>query len=224
MGLWADFSGNQLSYPAFKAAHYFHAYENHLARFCGLSVTMIEIGVWNGGSLEMWKRYLGPSAQIVGIDIEPECRQYEEAQIAVRIGDQGDAAFLESVADEFGPIDIVLDDGSHKPGDIATSFETLYPRLDRNGVYVVEDVGTSYLPEYDGGLGREGTFIETLKRRIDELHADYASELEPTPFTRMTRSLHVYDNLVVFERGRLVDKRSVMTKADARRRERPPVI
>jgi Methyltransferase domain len=224
MSLWSDFSANNHGRSVYKGSHYFPAYERHLARFCGLSVTMVEIGVFDGGSLEMWKKYLGPSAQVVGIDINPACRRHEAAQIAVRIGDQADPAFLQEVVDEFGPVDIVLDDGSHRGADIAATFEVLYPQLERNGVYIVEDVGTSYMPAWDGGLGRPGTFIETVKGRIDELHADYAPELEPTPFSRMTLSLHVYQNLVVFERGRHVDKRGIRTKPDKARIEAPPPV
>jgi hypothetical protein len=223
MSLWSDFIGNHHSRAAMKPTHYFHAYEAHLERFRGRSVTMVEIGVWHGGSLQMWKKYLGPSAQIVGLDVDPKCGEFEEPQVAVRIGDQADTAFLQGVVDEFGPIDIVLDDGSHRPDDIAASFAVLYPRLDRNGVYIVEDTGTSYMPNYGGGLGRAGTFIETVKGRIDELHATYAPEIEATPFTETTRSVHVYPGLVVFERGRSVDRRVLCTVPDAARRERDPV-
>ena len=224
MSLWSEFSGNGYGRSAYKGSHYFTAYERHLARFCGLSVTMIEIGVFQGGSLEMWKRYLGPSAQIVGIDIDPACKAYEEPQVAVRIGDQGDPAFLQEVVDEFGPIDIVLDDGSHRGPDIATSFEVIYPQLQHNGVYIVEDAATSYMPSYGGGLNRPGTFLESVKARVDELHADYSPEIETTPFSQMTLSMHVYQNLVAFERGRHVDRRAIKTVPDRRRLEaKPPV-
>lgn len=182
---------------------------------------MVEIGVYEGGSLEMWKRYLGPSAQIIGIDIDPRCRTFEAAQIAVRIGDQGDPGFLQGVLDEFGPIDIVLDDGSHRAQDSAVSFDLLYPQLDRNGIYVVEDTGTSYLAGWGGGLRREGTFVEVLKDRIDELHAASHTEQRPTSFSEMTRSLHVYKNLVVFERGRHVDRRAIRNGTRTARRPSP---
>jgi hypothetical protein len=223
MSLWSDYSANLYARSAFKGTEFFAAYETHLARFCGRTVTMLEIGVSNGGSLEMWKRYLGPSAQIVGIDIDPRCREYEGPQMAVRIGDQSDRAFLLAVLEEFGPIDIVLDDGSHRAEDIAASFDVLYPRLERNGVYVVEDTATSYLAPWGGGIGAEGGFLETVKARIDELHADFVPALGPTPFTELTRSLHVYKNLVVFERGRTVDRRAFRTRPDERRTEGDPV-
>src|SRR4051795_10263780 len=153
MNLWSQFLANSYGRAAFKPTQYFTAYEQHLSRFQGRTVTMLEIGVWHGGSLQMWKQFLGPAAQIVGVDINPDCKEYEEPQIAVRIGDQADQEFLQGVVDEFGPFDIVLDDGSHKQADMNSTFELLYPQLDRNGVYIAEDTITSYLPEYDGALG-----------------------------------------------------------------------
>lgn len=70
----------------------------------------------------MWKQYLGPHAQIVGLDIEPRCREFEEDQIAIRIGNQAAPAFLQAVINEFGQPNVVLDDGSHQMTDVAASF------------------------------------------------------------------------------------------------------
>lgn len=87
----------------------------------------------------MWKKYFGPHAQIVEIDIKDKCKKYQEEQVSVRIGDQSDHRFLAEVIEEFGPPDIVLDDGSHQMDNIASTFEYLYPLLSKNGVYLVED-------------------------------------------------------------------------------------
>ena len=111
----------------------------------------------------MWKQYLGPYARIVGIDNRPECAAYAEHQIEIRIGDQADSAFLDGVCDEFGSPDIVIDDGSHIMEHVNASFTTLYPRLERRGVYLVEDMQTAYWPNYGGGLRRPDTFVERCK-------------------------------------------------------------
>jgi hypothetical protein len=153
------------------------------------------------------ERHLGPFAQIVGIDIVEACKGFEEDQIAVRIGSQADAGFLDSVLEEFGPPDVVLDDGSHVMSHIRATFEHLYPRMSSSGVYMVEDLHTAYWDEYEGGLRREGSFIEQCKALIDELNADHArGALPPTAFTRSTLSMHFYDSAVVFERGRHLRK------------------
>jgi hypothetical protein len=206
MSLWAEFLTNR-GRPAHKWKHYFPVYERHFSRYIGRPLTFIEIGCALGGSLQMWKRYLGPHAQIVGIDIDPACARLEEDQIAVRIGPQQDPAFLASVIEEFGPPNVVLDDGSHIMSHVTATFKCLYHRMAPDGVYMVEDMHTAYWERYEGGLRRQGTFIELSKSLIDELNADWTEgRLPPTDFTRTTMSMHFYDSMVVFERGRLLAK------------------
>jgi SAM-dependent methyltransferase len=206
MSLWAEFLTNR-DRSIHKWTHYFPIYETHFRRYVNRPMTFIEIGCGAGGSLQLWKRYFGPFAQIVGVDINEACKAFEEDQIAVRIGDQSDPAFLDNVLAEFGLADIILDDGSHIMQHIAASFRHLYPHMSPTGVYVVEDLHTAYWPEYEGGLGRAGSFIEVCKTLIDELNADHTrSALPPTEFTRSTISVHFYDSVVVFERGRHLGK------------------
>ena len=198
MNLWADFLTND-GRTIHKWKHYFPAYERHFSRFIYRPVIFWEIGCGKGGSLQMWKRFFGPLAQIVGIDIRPECMEFEEDQIAVCIGNQADKEFLNSILNEFGTPDAVLDDGSHKMAHVVATFRHLYPKLDRNGVYMVEDLHTAYIERYGGGLRRAGTFMELCKDLLDELNGKYA-HIE-TDFTDMTLSMHFYDSIAVFERG-----------------------
>ena len=207
MSLWSEFQNNR-SRTINKWPHYFPAYETHLNRFRNRPMLFLEIGAGRGGSAQMWKRYLGPHAQIVSLDINPECRDFEEDQIAMRIGSQSDLTFLDTVLAEFGTPDVVLDDGSHRMSDVVATFQHLYPRTAPGGVYLVEDLHTAYWDEFGGGLRREGTFIELAKALIDELNADLSrGALAPTNFTRTTLSMHFYDSLIVFERGRHLPKK-----------------
>jgi hypothetical protein len=206
MSLWTEFQTNN-GRPIHKWVHYFPIYEQHFGRFRNRTVTFLEIGVFKGGSLQLWKRYLGPFARIVGIDIDPACKAFEEDQISVCTGDQSDPVFLQSVIDQFGMPDIVIDDGSHVMRHVAASFEFLYPKVHRDGVYLVEDLHTAYWQEYEGGLRRAGTFIEMCKGFIDDLNADHTrGALAPSEFTATTRSMHIYDSVVVFERGQHIRK------------------
>ena len=201
MNLWADFLTNDQR-VIHKWKHYFPVYERHFRDFVYKAVTFVEIGCGEGGSLQMWKRFFGPHARIVGIDVDPMCKTFEEDQIAVRIGAQQDRRFLQGLIDEFGAPDIVLDDGSHFMSHIAATFQFLYPRVAKNGVYLVEDLHTAYWQEYEGGLRKPDSFIEISKNLVDELNADYTrGVLSPTEFTRTTQSIHFYDSIVVFERG-----------------------
>ncbi len=193
-----------------KWTHYFPAYERHFGRFINVPLTMLEIGAGEGGSAQLWKAWLGPYARIVSIDVNPACARFEEDQLHVRIGNQADTKFLDRVLEEFGMPDIVIDDGSHMMEHIVTTFRHLYQRISPSGVYFVEDLHTAYWDEYQGGLRRKGSFIELCKHLIDELNADWSrGALPPTDFTRSTVSMHFYDSVAVFERGRIPVKTSV---------------
>jgi hypothetical protein len=198
--LWTDFRTHQ-GLGVHKWAHYFPIYERHFHRYANRPVVFLEIGIGAGGSLQLWKNYLGPYAQIIGLDIA-DGRHCEEDQIATRVGDQSDPAVLQAILDEFGAPDVVLDDGSHFMEDIHTSFKYLYPRMSPTGVYMVEDLHAAYWPEYGGGLRSPASFIETCKGLIDELNADLShGALPATQFTKTTLSIHFYDSVAVFERG-----------------------
>jgi len=206
MNLWGDFLTNQ-GKAIHKWSHYFPAYERHFAPWRGRSLTFLEIGVAKGGSLAMWRRYFGPLARIVGADIDPKCKAHEGDGAHVRIGDQADPKFLQALVDEFGVPDVVLDDGGHHMDQIAASFAFLYPRMDKNGVYLVEDLHTAYWPKFGGGLDEPGSFINHAKSLIDRLNADHAQgQVTPDDFTRDTFAITFYDSIVVFEKGRIPDK------------------
>lgn len=215
MTLWSDFLNND-KMVIHKWKHYFPAYERHFKDFVYKPVTFMEIGCGEGGSLQMWKRYLGPHARIVGVDINPACKAFEDDQIEVRIGDQSDETFLQTLIDEFGVLDIVLDDGSHVMSHIIASFRFLYPRMAKNGVYLVEDLHAAYWDEFGGGLRKPSTFIELSKNLIDELNADHTrGALPPTAFTKSTLSMHFYDSITVFERGTHTKKWAPQTGGSA---------
>jgi hypothetical protein len=197
-----------------KWLHYFDIYERHFARFRDNPIKMLEIGVHGGGSLDMWKAYLHPESTIIGIDITPECAQYAGGNIEIHIGSQDDAKFLEKVADQYGQFDIVLDDGSHVNSHVIKTFEVLYPRVAHDGVFMVEDMHTSYWPKFGGGLRKEGTFIEFAKNKIDEINASHVREkFDLTEVSRTTDSLSFYDSVVVFEKRLQGNRKHVITGA-----------
>lgn len=190
-----------------KWMHYFDIYHRHLEKFRGKPVVVVEFGVQFGGSSQMWREYFGPDAVIYGVDIDPRCKAWEEPGFKVFIGDQSDRSFLRQIAAEIGPIDVIIEDGGHRPEQQIATFEVMYKRVRPGGVFLIEDLHTSYWPDYDGGLGRPGTFMEYAKGLTDKLNAWHSQEdgFEPTRFTRTTSSMHFYDSIVVFEKGRVVE-------------------
>ena len=211
MSLWSDFLTND-DLMMFKWAHYFPIYERHLSRFRNLDITLLEIGVSHGGSARMWKRFFGPHAKIVGIDINPLCAHAADEQVNVRIGSQTDPVFLDQVIAEFGVPDIVIDDGSHITEHVNFTFDHVYPKMPKNSVYLVEDLHTAYWPEWGGGYQKPDTFIERSKHMIDLLNADHSrGAVPPNDFTRTTGSMHFYDSVIVFEKQNIPRKYSLCT-------------
>ena len=96
-----------------KWKHYFEIYDRHFSRFRNTECHIVEFGVSQGGSLQMWKDYFGPKCKIFGIDINPQCKKFEEEQISIFIGDQEDRNFLKSLQEMIPRIDILIDDGGH---------------------------------------------------------------------------------------------------------------
>lgn len=189
-----------------KWIHYFDIYHRHLGRFRGRPVVILEFGVNQGGSLQMWRHYFGGKATIYGVDIDPRCARLGGPRIKVFIGDQEDRDFLRNLAAEIGPIDVLIEDGGHTMGQQVATFEELYPHLAPDGVFLIEDVHTSYWPRYGGGYRKYGTFMEYAKALADQLNAWHSREPDfvVDEFTRTTRSMHFYDSIVVFERGTVV--------------------
>jgi SAM-dependent methyltransferase len=208
--MWSDFLTNQ-QLPIHKWAHYFPVYEEALQRYRNRSCTLLEIGCNKGGSLHLWKRHLGPYAQIIGLDINPDSKQAESEQIHVRIGSQSDSDVLAGLVESFAPFDIVIDDGSHVMSDINTSFRHLFDHVSMDGVYIVEDLHTAYWDEFEGGMGQDNSFIEFSKSVIDAMHARYIRGAQCCDdFTmnvaKQTRSLRISDSIIVYEKGRDVRK------------------
>ncbi len=183
--------------------HYFEVYNNYFQKYRGRNVRMLEIGVSKGGSLQMWRDYFGEKAVIVGIDIDNSCKQYEEGNIHVCIGSQEDTDFMKKVCEDFGPFDIVLDDGSHVVKHQIASFRILFPFLKNEGIYLCEDTHTSYWPSFGGSL-RGDTFIEFAKSLVDELHHQHIDKGEneklSPQFRDQIRGIYFYDSMVVFEK------------------------
>lgn len=200
MSLWSGFLTNK-DRVIHKWFHYFPIYERFFERFRNTSIVFIEVGVYKGGSLKMWKQYFGPFATIVGLDINPACKKYEEDQIFVRIDDQKDRCFLREIIEEFGNPDIMLDDCSHKQLDIWETFDEMFPRVKNNGIYFVEDLHTSYRPDYGGGLRNPQSFIERSKVLIDELNGYHHLPKDGiSEFTSHTFSICYFDSIIVFEK------------------------
>jgi hypothetical protein len=184
--------------------HYFEVYERHFRPFKGVDVCFMEIGVYHGGSIQFWKNYFGKNSKIFGLDINPECKKFEHGNVKIFTGSQEDRQFLRKLRAELPPLDIVLDDGGHTMKQQIATFEEIFPHVKQDGLFVVEDIHTSYWRKYGGGYKRKGSFIEYSKNFIDYLHALYPIAqrhgLQPNEFSKSTFGLHYYPGILVIEK------------------------
>jgi len=182
--------------------HYIPIYERYLSRFRGRPVRFLEIGVSQGGSLQMWRSYFGRDAVIYGIDIDPRCQEHDGVAGRVRIGSQGDHAFLTSVVREMGGLDIVLDDGSHRMGHIRSSLTSLFPRLEHGGIYMIEDLHTAYWRSFGGGYRAKANFFNFTTELIHDMHRWYHQKgMRHAAISEHCTGVHVHDSITVLEKG-----------------------
>lgn len=133
-------------------------------------LSLLEIGVYSGASLRMWKEYL-PKANIYGIDIRPTCKNKEEDRIKIYIGNQQDKQFLTQVVEQIGIIDIIIDDGGHRTKLQIASFEVLFPHVASGGLYIIEDLYATVRLDRKEGC-KENNIVDQLSQWANNLMID----------------------------------------------------
>lgn len=205
MNLLLNYFNNNTENAIHKWLHYFDIYDFYFNKFIGKPVVILEIGVFQGGSLNMWKNYFGKDAQIFAIDINPECKQFENENIKIFIGSQEDPEFLRYVKKQIPKVDILIDDGGHSMRQQIISFEELYEHIKDDGIYLIEDLHTSYWSDYGGGYKSPVSFIEYSKNFIDYLNAWHSQDKKfiVNDFTKTAYALHYYDSILVIEKKKI---------------------
>ena len=183
------FEGHSSGRGIWKWRHYFEIYERHFRKFVGQEVHLVEVGVYSGGSLDMWKAYFGPRCRVYGVDIEPACKVYEDDRTRIFIGDQSDRSFWRSFQRDVPRVDIVIDDGGHLPEQQIATVEEMLPHLRPGGVYLCEDVAAD-----------RNEFAAYIAGFADALNAGGEQVGTPTALQRDIHSVHCYPFVVVIEK------------------------
>lgn len=177
--------------------HYFDLYHRHLQKFVGTDACLVEIGVFSGGSLEMWRHYLGPRARVTGIDIAEECKVYEQDGTSIFIGDQSDRSFWARFRQAVPRVDIVIDDGGHTSEQQRITLEETLAHLAPGGVYICEDIH-----------GRGSHFAAYVHALADQLNASAMIKQSAertisaaTALQAAVNSISFYPYAVVIERA-----------------------
>lgn len=191
-----DYFDRHLAGPGVqKWLHYFEIYHRHLSKFVGRNPVIVEIGVYSGGSLPMWRHYFGPGCRVHGIDIDPECTLYNGPDTTIHIGDQSDREMWRRFRAAVPQVDVLIDDGAHTSEEQTVALEEMLPHLRPGGVYICEDVHVTETRLADfahalcnglnaGGI-QSGPGVDTIAC---------------TPFQAAIHSLHIYPFLVLIEK------------------------
>ena len=197
-----DLFANNKGLIVHKWHHYIPLYERYLTPFRKRETRFLEIGVSAGGSLQMWRKYLGEKAIVFGVDIDPACQRFDGLAGRVRIGSQADKYFLESVVQEMGGIDVVLDDGSHQMAHIRASLECLFPLLSDSGIYIIEDLHSAYWRDFGGGYRAKDNFFSLVRDAVDDMHHWYHRRGIKLPgIGDYCSGIHIHDSMVVLEKN-----------------------
>jgi hypothetical protein len=193
-----------------KWEHYFDIYHRHFARFRDREVHVLEIGIYSGGSLNMWQQYFGTECRIYGVDIEPACRTYESDRVRVFIGDQQDRAFWQMFKKEVPRVDIVIDDGGHQVEQQIATLEELLPHLQPGGVFLCEDLYGPYnrFACYVGGLALQLNPAVLTSEDPDKRQA----VVKPSAFQSAIHSVHCYPYVTVIEKHEQSTSEFVLSK------------
>lgn len=200
-----DIFWNDLTLRSIKWLPYFDVYEQYFSSWRDKSPTFVEVGVYGGGSLEMWTKYFGPQSNIWGVDCDTSLTDVNINGARIAIGDQSDRTFWQNFLQHTPKIDLFLDDGGHRMHEQIITFECVWPHISENGVYICEDTHTSYWQEY-GAVPGADTFLAYSKRAIDVLYRNHMRSDRPNAnmikLLKDLKCVAFYDSMVVFVKGR----------------------
>ncbi|MEZ5451879.1 MAG: glycosyltransferase [Thiothrix sp.] len=154
---------------------YLGEYDRLFTAYRDKPVRMLEIGVQNGGSLEIWGKYFDQATVLLGCDINPDCSrlQYDDTRIGVIVGDANDLDIHAQILQRSPQFDLVIDDGSHTSGDIVKSFTLYFPQIVEGGLFIAEDLHCSYWEGFEGGLFHPYSSMTFFKRLADVINHEH---------------------------------------------------
>ena len=155
-------------------------YDRFFYRIKNKKLKILEIGIGGhdlpnlgGASLRSLSKFFNKS-EIFGIDIIDK-KPHERKRIKTFLGSQMNKNFLEEISKEHGPFDIIIDDGSHFVDHQINSFNILFPLLNDNGMYFIEDMLSSYM-KYMGGsinIDDEKNLVSKFSKISHSVYSEY---------------------------------------------------
>lgn len=200
-----DIINQGLDHTIHKWVHYLPLYHKHFEKYINVAsptnkIIILEIGVQNGGSLDLWNKYFGEDNCIIyGVDIDNACAALERNNITIIIGDQGDRQFMTDLKSKIPQPDILIDDGGHNMLQQILTFDIMFEHVKPGGIFLCENTHTSYWSAYGGGYKLASTFMEYSKNLVDSINGYHHGKVDN--ITLYCSGMHFYDSIVFFDKS-----------------------
>lgn len=193
-------------FQSIKHSTYFHVYDSLFSSWQGRDVIFVEVGIFGGGSLFMWRDFFGPKARIIGIDLNPAAKKYEKDGFEIFIGNQSDPRFWEDFYSKVGNIDILLDDGGHTYEQQILTVQSSLSNISDGGLLVVEDTHTSYQRGFGSKIFSFMQFAHKMTDKINMRHHEFQGKIAE----HRVWSIRFFESFVVFD----INKEALAQKSE----------
>ena len=209
---------DEVPYLSIKYDSYFPVYEALLKQYVGRDLTILEVGVFNGGSLFMWRKFFGTKARIIGIDLNPDGREWENHGFEIYIGDQSSDTFWTELFQKIGKVDVVIDDGGHTNRQQIITSHYAIQNINDGGLLIVEDVHTNYFREF--GNPSRYSFVNFAHRIVDGVNSRaYSLRRTYAQYSSRVYSVSFFESMVAFQIDSRLCKQSVPTSNNGASRD-----
>ena len=201
-------------YLSLKYFNYFPIYDSLLKKFRNKKIIFVEIGVFSGGSLFMWRHFFGKKAKIIGIDLNPDIKRFKKYGFEMVIGDQSDEEFWKKFFKKYGKVDIILDDGGHTNYQQIKTVNNCVSNIRDGGLLITEDVHTSYIKDKWYNPSKY-SFINYTKKLIDDLNSRYPGlKKQKFSLNKYIYSIQNFESITVFNINRKLSKMNKEVRND----------
>jgi len=199
--------------------NYFEIYDVLFKKFENKKITIVEVGVGNGGSLFMWKSFFKDNARVIGVELNPEAKSLEEHGFEIFIGDQADPIFWKEFFSKVGNVDIFLDDGGHRNLQQITSLVESVENINHDGMIIIEDTHTSYMKKKGFKNPSAYSFINYCNLVIESLHRrNPMTSKKNNIFSNRVHSLQFFDSITVLNISSKIPKESTLLENNDNKR------
>ena len=202
-------------YFSIKHTNYFDIYDKLLTKFVGESITFVEIGILDGGSLFMWRDFLGKNARIIGVDLNHEATKWREYGFEIFIGDQSNSQVWVDFFREIGDVHVLLDDGGHRNDQQIITTRSALPHILDGGLIIIEDTQTSFM-KFESF--RKYSFVSFLEDKIKSLNARSDElDIKKDVFTNSVHSIEFFTGICVLHVNRRLSTFTQRIENDGRK-------